>query len=444
MITETLIGHKDRVNSVKWIAKEDSHEETEIISCANDGDVILWHLGASNTSNILKGHTGSVTSVDGTYVDDVLTLVSSSADSTIKIWERKTFSGDIELIQTIDLSYRIALALRIVRIPGTTNLMLLYATDDDKVILMADKIENDGSRKFHSVCQLRGHEDWIRGIDVIADKEDLLVATSSQDHFIRLWRICPRDEMEQTFKKFSELEIGESIQIEETRFGITTSNQKEKVFAVALESVLQGHEGWVYSVHWNRFDGQLRLLSASIDKTIILWSLDTEVGVWMENARLGEVGGNSLGFFGAKFNKSGDLIMGHGFQGSFHIWSKEAEGSWSPCVIVGGHFNSVKDICWEPQGKFLYSVSTDQTTRLHAPWLLDDTETTWHEMARPQVHGYDMQCITHLSRFQFASAAEEKIVRTFQAPANFIENIRALSDALDDPEAELIMSCRCL
>lgn len=391
---------------------------------------------------MLKGHSGSVTSVDALYLNNILTVASASGDSTIKLWQRTDASGEFQLLQTIDLKYGIALIVRLVQVPGTDNTMLLYATDDDKVCLMADKEEETGKREFILVNQLKGHEDWVRGIDVIADKDDLLIATSAQDTFIRLWRISRRAEKEQLFKKFSELEIGESIQVQETRFGIPSCGKgdKEQIFAVALESVLQGHEGWVYSVQWNRQGEELQLLSASIDKTILLWTYDKEVGVWMESARLGEVGGNSLGFFGAKFNRNGDSILGHGFQGSFHLWRRESEGRWAPGVVIGGHYASVRDVCWEPEGRFLYSVSADQTTRLHAPWTVGGG--TWHEMARPQVHGYDMQCITSLTRFQFASAAEEKIIRTFKAPANFIENIRGLSDPLDNEEARMIVACK--
>ena len=43
--------------------------------------------------------------------------------------------------------------------------------------------------------------------------------------------------------------------------------------------------------------------------------------------------------------------------------------NWKPGVTVGGHFESVEDIAWEPEsGEFLLSVSGDQTTRLHALW----------------------------------------------------------------------------
>lgn len=427
------------MNSVKWINPE------ELVSCGNDNQVLVWNVAAGGeTFTSLEGHSGSVTCVDSLHHDNVLTVVSASGDSTIKIWQRKGPSGQFELLQTIELKYGLAIAVRLFLIPTTGNTMLLYSTDDDRVVVLIDSF-SDNKRTFQIASQLNGHEDWVRGIDVIADKEDLLVATSSQDSYIRLWRISPRNEKEQLFKKFSDLNEHEEIQVQENRFQLTTPAGEERIFAVSLESVLQGHAGWVYSVQWHRSenspDQDLQLLSASIDKTIIVWRYNQEVGVWMEDARLGEVGGNSLGFFGARFNSEGSAIFGHGFQGSFHIWKREEEGSWAPDVIVGGHFSSVKDICWEPKGKFLLSVSTDQTTRVHAPWIRKNGKGTWHEVARPQIHGYDMQCIVSLTRFQFASAAEEKIIRTFQAPANFIENIRALSDPLEDEEAHSIVKC---
>lgn len=53
-------------------------------------------------------------------------------------------------------------------------------------------------------------------------------------------------------------------------------------------------------------------------------------------------------------------------------------------------------------------------------------QVSWHELARPQVHGYDIQCLAIISRYQYASGAEEKVVRLFKAPGNFIENFQRI------------------
>jgi elongator complex protein 2 len=51
----------------------------------------------------------------------------------------------------------------------------------------------------------------------------------------------------------------------------------------------------------------------------------------------------------------------------------------------------------------------DQTARLFAPWKQDGELKSWHEMARPQVHGYDLQCATFIDRYRYASGADEKV-----------------------------------
>ena len=70
----------------------------------------------------------------------------------------------------------------------------------------------------------------------------------------------------------------------------------------------------------------------------------------------------------------------------------------------------MQDIQWEPtNGKFLLSVSLDQTTRAHAPWIQNEKEVAWRELARPQIHGYNMQCVCMVTSVLFVSGAEEKV-----------------------------------
>ncbi len=104
-------------------------------------------------------------------------------------------------------------------------------------------------------------------------------------------------------------------------------------------------------------------------------------------------------------------------------------------MINGGHFNQVEDICWEPGNEYFLSVSKDQTTRLHAKW---SQTNTWHELGRPQIHGYDMQCVTFLNRFTFISGADEKLSRIFEAPKLVLKNYFNVSN--DSSVLDLIVS----
>lgn len=50
----------------------------------------------------------------------------------------------------------------------------------------------------------------------------------------------------------------------------------------------------------------------------------------------------------------------------------------------------------------------------------------WCEIARPQVHGYDMQCLSMLSRYKMASGADEK-VKVFKT-SSLSSRVFSLSD----------------
>lgn len=49
-----------------------------------------------------------------------------------------------------------------------------------------------------------------------------------------------------------------------------------------------------------------------------------------------------------------------------------------------------------------------------------------------------MSCIAVLSRYQFASGAEEKIIRAFKAPTTFVKNFHNICKIKDDIEGNEI------
>lgn len=60
----------------------------------------------------------------------------------------------------------------------------------------------------------------------------------------------------------------------------------------------------------------------------------------------------------------------------------------------------------------------------------------WAEIARPQIHGYDMVDGAFLSPFRIVSAAEEKVTRVFEATTGFGESLGTLG--VCNPGAEIV------
>lgn len=74
-----------------------------------------------------------------------------------------------------------------------------------------------------------------------------------------------------------------------------------------------------------------------------------------------------------------------------------------------------------------------QTSRIFAPWESETSPSergTWHEIARPQVHGHDINCVTLIrgkGNHRYVSGADEKVARVFEAPLSFLKTLNAIS-----------------
>ncbi|KAH9520084.1 Elongator subunit elp2 [Bulinus truncatus] len=438
-IVKTYTGHTDKVNCVIWISNG-IHDELEFVSGSADSIINVWRyspdLGDNKPVCTLKGHSSSITCLSALYLpcvsdtDEKETLiVSASIDSTVRIWSRQC--SEVKASQVLDFGSGFALSLATYIIPGSHVPVLVCGCDDHNIYLYI----RGSDHMFFKLTVLSGHEDWIRDLHFTSDEAgNILLASCAQDHLIRIWKFVRKTDtkaLTQASKSVSELKDDEIITVKETIISFSDI-EDEFIFAVTLESVLCGHENWVYSIRWQPMqvleNGQchqpMKLLSASMDKTMILWAPDVDTEMWTEQVRVGDVGGNTLGFFGGLFSPCGQSILAHGYQGAFNQWSYNQDTrTWEPQITGSGHFGSVVDIAWSAEGgDFLMSASIDQTTRLHALWVRESHEPTWFEIARPQIHGYDLQCLAVLGKYSFASGADEKLVRVFKAPRNFITN----------------------
>ncbi|XP_040840843.1 elongator complex protein 2 isoform X6 [Ochotona curzoniae] len=380
VVVTNLNGHTARVNCVQWISKQDGSHSTELVSGGSDNQVILWKVENNQLSKAvcLPGHEGPVYAVHAVYLSDAadatcgILIASAASDSTVRLWSEK--DSEIMCLQVLDFEDGFTLALSLCFLPNTKVPILACGGDDCKIHLFVQ--QND---QFQKMLFLRGHEDWIRGVEWAAFGHDLFLASCSQDCLIRVWKLYLKSTSPET-------QDDDTVRLKENTFTIENESVKMS-FAVTLETVLAGHENWVNAVHWQPsfykggvLQQPMRLLSASMDKTMILWAPDEESGVWLEQVRVGEVGGNTLGFYDCQFNDDGSMIIAHAFHGALHLWQQ----------------NTVNPV-------------------------------TWHEIARPQIHGYDLKCLAMINRFQFVSGADEKVLRVFSAPRNFVENFCAIT-----------------
>ena len=186
----------------------------------------------------------------------------------------------------------------------------------------------------------------------------------------------------------------------------------------------------------------MSLLSSSIDRSMVVWEYDSQADLWLITNRSGEVGGHSVGCYGAVFGPGGDQFIGHAYNGSFYTW-RISDGKLHPVCSPSGHSAAVVSLCWDPASRYLLSCSEDKTSRIFAACAWSNSKDTpavthsgYHEIARPQVHGYEMSDVCPIPSvpFRYASGAQEKVVRVFDAPQQFLNDLHTLArcDKIED------------
>lgn len=198
------------------------------------------------------------------------------------------------------------------------------------------------------------------------EKDSLLLVSSSQDRSIRIWKMALHSSPANTKVPYRK-EIGLTSYIEGPMLIAGSAS-----YQISLESLLIGHEDWVYSVEWQPpsfasdggtdFYQPLSILSASMDKTMMIWQPEKTTGIWVNVVTVGELSHCALGFYGGHWSPSGDSILAHSYGGSFHLWKNVGINfnDWKPQKVPSGHFAAVMDASWARSGGFLLSVSYDQ------------------------------------------------------------------------------------
>lgn len=265
-------------------------------------------------------------------------------------------------------------------------------------------------------------------------ESDLLLASASQDKYIRLWRIHRGDELPAASSALNDPTLG--------TLGKSLSNKAHWIdsvtskYSITFEALLLGHEDWIYTASWRYRNGKLQLLSTSEDNSLAMWESDRTSGVWICTTRLGEISaqkgstsatGSAGGLWIGLWSPDGDSVVSLGRTGSWRKWTfSYMADMWAQQVAITGHVREVKGVTWSRDGMYLLSTGSDQTTRLFSQWQRDGQSASWHEFSRPQIHGYDLNCIDIVGNLQFVSGADEKLLRVFDEPRGVAEMLSKL------------------
>ncbi|KAI0028203.1 WD40 repeat-like protein, partial [Vararia minispora EC-137] len=456
-VTETLAAHDARITCVKFL------DEKTFASADDAGIVKIWmRTGRDTKWDVLcsfGAHRKSISSL--AYHAPSHCLITGSSDATVRAWACSDGFKILDELQTLSLNGRYPLSIALETLPGSSAVVLAIGCTDRVVQVF---MRSEGL--FVPAAQLPGHEDWIRALAFLPPSSSytpLTLASGSQDATIRLWTIEPiakaepaadADELLDAFEAaLGEVgdaeEGGRQITLKRHIAMIRMQNGGVQQYSITFDALLIGHEAGITSLAWRPPISSIStptLLSSSIDSSLILWSpssipsLPTPsstgpamTSLWINCERFGDVGGQRLGgFVGGLWLANGREVLAWGWSGGTRRWrmvdvntqTRLESGKWVEVGALTGHLGPVRGISWAPDGEYLLSTGLDQTTRIHAEF-----SGAWHELARPQVHGYDLVGAAFLNALRFVSVADEKVARVFEAPRGFVRTVRALGVA---------------
>jgi WD40 repeat protein len=326
-------GHTGPVWSINF-----SPDQELILSTSEDHSAKLWQQDGTLLRTFV-GHKAGVGAAD--FNQNQSKIVTASLDKTLKIWDihgklLKTLTGHQDRVWHVK-----------------------YAPQDQLIASASwDKTIKLWTPQGKLITTLTGHRDRVGGISFSGDGK--ILASASWDQTIKLWDIPASIKQKKpvllaTLRGHTDAVNDVSFAGEQTL--VSASQDKTLIIwdlrqltQPKITKILQGHDDRVTSVAYNQITSEI--VSTSDDKTVRMWSLSGDLITTFKGHRDRVT---SLGIRG-----DGKVIASGAFDQEIRLWQPKN----NLLKTLEGHTDSVWNIDISPDSQLIASASRDSTIKL--------------------------------------------------------------------------------
>jgi WD40 repeat protein len=326
-----LAGHADWVWSVAW-----SPDGRTLVSSSSDRTLKLWDLQTAQCQKTLLGHAQPIRTV--AYSADGQTIVSGSDDQTVRLWHPTT--GDCFRILSGHTSWVTSIAI-------SPDELLFASGSEDQSVRLWD------SNTHACLRVLQGYSNGIWSIAWHPNGQTLV--SGGQDRLVRLWDLVDIARAKETRAEGRRLVAASQARVQNC---LAETDDRPKSQIPTLDAAapspicLSAHSRWVWSVAFSP-DGQW-LASGSEDHTIQLWNARTRQPIRT-------LVGHHNAVFAVNFCPNSQILVSGSLDGTVKVWDVQT----GQCLrTLLGHRGGIWSVALSADGKLIATGSQDQSIKL--------------------------------------------------------------------------------